>query len=193
VQPSSGDRPADTITAGRGIGMPAITNPPRAHADFGLPVQSAAVARAPVEPILTYAILAVLIGVYVCELVFATGPTKGMDSSLQTLLALGGLSHRPVVSSDVLGFPSPQSFALGDERILPLSCWKRFGDARRQKLARGYFPRRRARRLGRVLVDQPAESPECRRLRGDHGALRRHLHAELSLRRSRQEPASIAP
>lgn len=97
MQPSSGDRPADTIAGGPGIGLPAITNPPRAPADVRPPVQSTALARSPVEPILTYAILAALIGVYVCELVFATGPTKGMDSSLQTLLALGGLSH-PLVA-----------------------------------------------------------------------------------------------
>jgi rhomboid protease GluP len=62
------------------------------------PPKPSVLARAPVKPILTYAILAILIGVYVCELVFATGPTKGLDSSLQTLLALGGLSH-PLVAA----------------------------------------------------------------------------------------------
>ncbi len=146
----------------------------------------------PSEPILTYAILAILIGVYVCELVFATGPTKGLDSSLQTLLALGGLSH-PLVAAG-------QWFRLLSSAFLHLNllhlvmngfclylAGECIGDARRQKLARGYFPRRRARRLGRFLVDQPAKSPERGRLGSDHGALRRHLHAELSLRRPRQE------
>ncbi len=82
---------------GRLMGRPFIENLLRSARHEPLPKLSA-LTRAPVEPILTYALLAALIGVYVCELAFATSPMKGLDTGLQTLLALGGLSH-PLVAA----------------------------------------------------------------------------------------------
>ncbi len=82
---------------GRLMGRPFIEKllrEPRAEA----PPKSSVLARPPVVPILTYALLAILIGVYLCELVFATSPMKGLDTGSQTLLALGGLSH-PLVAA----------------------------------------------------------------------------------------------
>ena len=82
---------------GRLMGRPFIENLLRSARHEPLP-KTSVLTRAPVEPILTYALLAALIGAYVCELVFATSPMKGLDSGFQTLLALGGLSHSLVVA-----------------------------------------------------------------------------------------------
>jgi rhomboid protease GluP len=81
---------------GRLMGRPFIENLLRPSRHEALP-KSSALTRAPVTPFLTYALLAALIGVYVCELVFAASPMKGLDTGLQTLIALGGLSH-PLVA-----------------------------------------------------------------------------------------------
>ncbi|MBV9569246.1 MAG: rhomboid family intramembrane serine protease, partial [Hyphomicrobiales bacterium] len=83
---------------GRLMGRPFIENllrSPRAEPPAPKP---AALTRAPVKPLLTYAILTLLIGAYLCELAFATSPMKGLDTGLQTLLALGALSH-PLVTA----------------------------------------------------------------------------------------------
>jgi rhomboid protease GluP len=60
---------------------------------FARPIEPAPAMRAEVFPLLTGLILAVLIGVYACEWVFAVSPSDGMDASLSTLLALGALQR----------------------------------------------------------------------------------------------------
>ena len=181
---------------GRLMGRPFIENLLRSARHEPLP-KTSVLTRAPVEPILTYALLAALIGVVrlrarLCDISHERPGFRVPDAPRAWGFEPLAGRRRPMVSPSLLGLPSPQSFALGDERVLPLPRWQSFGDARRQKLARGDFSRRGARRLGRVLVDQPAEPTDCWRLRSDHGALRRHLHAELSLRKPCQDSTSIS-
>jgi rhomboid protease GluP len=54
--------------------------------------------RAPVIPLVTFAMLAILLGAYACELAFPVSPPKGLDISAQTLLALGGSSRAPIAA-----------------------------------------------------------------------------------------------
>jgi rhomboid protease GluP len=82
---------------GRLMGRPFIENLLRSPRHEAVPKPSV-LTRAPITPFLTYALLAALIGAYVCELVFAISPMKGLDTGFQTLLALGGLSH-PLVAA----------------------------------------------------------------------------------------------
>ncbi|MBV8449293.1 MAG: rhomboid family intramembrane serine protease [Hyphomicrobiales bacterium] len=60
--------------------------------------QPSVLTRAAVTPLFTYALIAALFGAYFCELAFATSPVKGTEAGLQTLVALGGLSH-PLVAA----------------------------------------------------------------------------------------------
>jgi rhomboid protease GluP len=70
---------------------------PPGHPD--VPVPAVAIAP-PSLPVLTFAILAVLIAVFACEIAYGIGaPTDLLQPTIATLVAFGGLSHDLVVKS----------------------------------------------------------------------------------------------